>query len=172
LDELLLLLAHGIVDSFGLDDTSGLVDLKSQNDALRILFARLIFHGMIFWNTWFSFVSLAYLGGTWSALESPKGEGWSIFAAFQYRNLVIASPWLDLNAKLDKRMFFGASASPGQLCGVSGQFAAVQTEKVMKTAETVALYPTVREMARDAADMDGAVLETAVIGTAGSPFDC
>jgi hypothetical protein len=170
LDELLFLLAHGIVDSFGLDDTSGIVHMEGQKDALRILLAELIFQGAIFWNTWFSFVALIYLGGTWSALNSPKGEGWSVFAAFQYGNLVIASPWLDLNRQINERIFFGASTSPGQLCGVSGQFATIQTEKVMTTAEMLRSGSAPKEADDDEARPDDAVLETAIIGAAGIPF--
>lgn len=78
LDELLFLLAHGIADSFGLDDTSGLVDLESQKDALHLVLAELIFQGAVLWNTWFSFIALTYLGGTRSVLSSRRGEGWNV----------------------------------------------------------------------------------------------
>ncbi|OCK88440.1 uncharacterized protein K441DRAFT_669206 [Cenococcum geophilum 1.58] len=170
LDELLFLLAHGIVDSFGLDDTSGLIDMESQKDALRVLLAELIFQSVILWNAWFSFTALAYLGGTRSALNSRRGDGWNVFAAFQYGNLVIASPWLDLNHDINGRLFFGAFTSQGQLCGVSGEFAAIQTEKVMETAEIVRSDSASSEVDENEARPDDAVLETAIIGAAGIPF--
>lgn len=170
LDELLFLLAHGVVDSFGLDDVSGLVDMEIQKDTLRMIFAELIFHGVILWNTWFTFVALVYLGGSWTALNSPKGEGWNIFAAFQYGNLVIASPWLNLNSDMDERVFFGASTSQGQLCGVSGEFAAIRTEKAMATPEIAKSGSTLKDVDYDEATPDDAVLETAIIGAAGIPF--
>lgn len=67
-------------------------------------------------------------------------------------------------------MFFGANTSQGQLCGVSGEYAAVQAEKAMKMAETVGEPSSSDQLERNDGFRDGAVLETAIIGAAGNPF--
>ncbi|KAF2268572.1 hypothetical protein CC78DRAFT_565446 [Lojkania enalia] len=171
LDELLLLLSHGIVDSFGLDDTSGLADIESEREALRIIFAELVFQGVVLWNTWFALAALAFLGGKWSTLHSQIGEGWTIFAAIQYGSLVIAAPWLDLTNPINERIFFGASISQGQLCGTSGEHAVVQTERVMEMAEVAGSETFSGGGSRnETVASDDAMLDTAIIGAADIPF--
>jgi len=175
LDELLLLLAHAVADGFGADDVSGMVDFRIQKFAVCELFSDFINEGVLLWDTWFGLAALTYLGGNWSPATFTRSEGSTAIACIQNGSLVATASWLNLNLELTRQEFFGAVFTQGQLSGVCGDFALVQTEKVMYLAEGVPIETEDRantpEMVDTLATDDcDAYLDTAILGAAGIPY--
>lgn len=175
LDELLLLIAHAIADGFGANDVSGMIDFRFQKLAVCELFSDFINDGVLLWDTWFGLAALTYLGGNWSSATFTRSEGSTAIACIQNGSLVVIASWLDLNLELVGQEFFSAVFVQGQLSGVCGDFAFVQTEKVMYLKEGVPIAPEDQVNASKilntlATDNCDAYIDTAILGAAEIPY--
>ncbi|KAF4944687.1 hypothetical protein FGADI_12509 [Fusarium gaditjirri] len=105
LDELLLLITHGIAEAFGATNVSGLSDTKLMREGVRQIFSDIILNSAVQWDKWFRLVALVYLGGnpktvrSWNERLNIEDDTTSV-VAYQRGSLVIVASWLDLTVDL------------------------------------------------------------------------
>lgn len=174
LDKFLLLVSHAIADSFGAPDSSGMWHQESIRDALCKILTDIIDEGVLLWDDWFRLVGLVYLGGVLTQDGGPRTEGSTALAAIQRGSLVIAASWLDLNSDIALNSFFKAEIRQGQLHGVCGDEAIVETEKTMAISEqdeTMGIQQLeIESKEDDILDFGEGLVETALIGAEGRPY--
>ncbi|KAI1376626.1 hypothetical protein F4677DRAFT_419081 [Hypoxylon crocopeplum] len=117
LEETLLLLAHGVADSFGVNDASSVSEATSIVQGMVTLLVELVHEKRVYWDTWFALASCVYLGCPFQQPVQPGHPtyGGTSFAAIQYGNLATVAPWLDLTQELTVKECFGLTASKGRL---------------------------------------------------------
>jgi hypothetical protein len=136
LDEVCLLLAHGIADGFGVDTASSVLDPTPLIGGAASILLR-VTEEMIFWDEWFMLASCVYLGCPFQMLDGADGTA---FAAVQYGNLTTQAPWLDISQNISLQGSFGLVGSPGRL-GVLAQNNSPQIQ-ISKVEETFAIIET------------------------------
>ncbi|KAI2621783.1 hypothetical protein GGR54DRAFT_79691 [Hypoxylon sp. NC1633] len=117
LEDVFLLLAHGVADGFGVSDVSSVSDITPIIRGTTKLLVELAHAKQVQWDTWFTVASCVYLGCQFQlpVREDHPAFGGTSFAAIQFGNLATVAPWLDLTQKLDSRGCFGLTASRGRL---------------------------------------------------------
>ncbi|KAI1138675.1 hypothetical protein F5Y05DRAFT_46689 [Hypoxylon sp. FL0543] len=117
LEEILLLLAHGVADGFGVSDASSISDANPIVRGMATLLIQLVYEKSIYWDTWFTVSSCVYLGCPFQqpVLSTHPAFGGTSFAAIQYGNLATVAPWLDLTKEIAVRGCFGLIGSRGRL---------------------------------------------------------
>ncbi|KAH6640431.1 hypothetical protein F5144DRAFT_609434 [Chaetomium tenue] len=157
LEDVLLLLAHGIADGFGVNDVS------SGSKTGPIVEA-----------------SCVYLGCPFETPPTPSDHinGATSFAAIQFGNLATSAPWLDLSREIVGRGCFGLVASKGRLGVVTksdrqemqfrtveDNFAIIETEMTEDTALFTSRYKkAASNLDRDfCLDKDKSAVESDVI---------
>ena len=117
LEEVLLLLAHGIADGFGVNDTSSVSEVTSTAEGMLVILLEMVQERKVCWDTWFSVASCVFMGCPFVEPVPPNHPafGGTAFAAIQYGNLATQAPWLDLNQELVVRGCFGLLGSKGRL---------------------------------------------------------
>lgn len=154
-EEVFLLLAHGIADGFGVNDSSSVSDFTPIVDGMTVLLLQLAQEQKVCWDTWFTVASCVYLG---CPFERPVPHthpafGGTAFAAIQYGNLATQAPWLDLTRELTVRGCFGLIGSRGRLGvitkrndqhaqfrSVEENFAIIETENTEDTTPYCSRY--------------------------------
>ncbi|KAF5720070.1 hypothetical protein FMUND_4354 [Fusarium mundagurra] len=134
LDELLLLLAHGIADGFGAVDVSGLHDARALREAICYVFTDIIVTSTIQWDKWFYIAALIYLGGNISPPSSWNDrsiEDATLIAAYQRGSLSMAASWLDPVFDFSSFRVFRAEFGNGQIRGINSEEAEVGLEGCM-----------------------------------------
>nr|RBQ88725.1 hypothetical protein FVER53263_06539 [Fusarium verticillioides] len=136
LDELLLLITHGIAEAFCATNVSGLSDQEHIREAIRQIFSEIIVHSTIQWDRWFHLVALVYLGGNLKIVAPWNGrfifgEDTTSVVAYQRGSLVIAAPWLDLTVDLSSHRVFAAAFGNGQIRGINSEEATIELESCM-----------------------------------------
>jgi hypothetical protein len=111
--EVLILLGHGIADSFGCLDQSGTHDNELVVELMKQLLVELCRDEKILWNTWFSMAARVFLGFP-SIPKRDVNEGGTI-GAFQYGNIVAIATWIDFDIDVDVRGCFGMICGNGRL---------------------------------------------------------
>jgi hypothetical protein len=154
LDEVLLLLAHGVADGFGVSNASSTSDTSHIVEGMALLLFELT-RGMVCWDTWFAVASCVYLGCPF--VKPVSGEnvvfGGTAFAAIQYGNLAAQAPWLDLTQDHTVEGCFGLIGSRGRLGvltksddqsaqfrSVEENFAIIETENTEDTISLCSRY--------------------------------
>jgi hypothetical protein len=149
MEEVLLLLAHGVADGFGVNDVSSISDISHIVEGMAVLLLELA-GGEICWDSWFTVASCVYLGCPF--VKPVSGEhvafGGTAFAAIQYGNLAAQAPWLDLTQDHTVQGCFGLIGSRGRL-GVftksddqSAQFRSVEENfAIIETENTEGTTP-------------------------------
>lgn len=117
MEEVFLLLAHGLADGFGVSDASSVSDVSPIVKGMVVLLLELIQERKVCWDTWFAVASCIYLG---CPFEKPVPHthpafGGTAFAAIQYGNLATQAPWLDLTEEHVVPGCFGLIRSRGRL---------------------------------------------------------
>lgn len=117
IEEVLLLLAHGLADGFGVMDASSVSETTHIVEGMVVLLLELLQKRQVRWDTWFSVVSCVYLGCPFNQPVSPTHPdfGGTSIAAIQYGNLATQAPWLDLNLSHTTRGCFGLIGSRGRI---------------------------------------------------------
>ncbi|KAI0834615.1 hypothetical protein F5Y06DRAFT_278479 [Hypoxylon sp. FL0890] len=117
LEEILLLLAHGVADGFGVRDASSISDVSPIVRGMATLLIQLIHEKRIYWDTWFMVASCVYLGCPFQqpVQDTHPAFGGTSFAAIQYGNLATVAPWLDLTKEITIQGCFGLIGSRGRL---------------------------------------------------------
>ncbi|KAF4450040.1 hypothetical protein F53441_6745 [Fusarium austroafricanum] len=135
LDELLLLLAHGIADAFGAPDVSGLHNISALKDAVCQVLSDIIMFSTIQWDKWFHIAALVYLGGN---IKRP--EAWNIrlneedtssIVAYQRGSLAMAASWIDPVFDFSSFRVFKAEFGNGQINGINSEEAEIGLEPCM-----------------------------------------
>jgi hypothetical protein len=117
MEEVLLLLAHGIADGFGVNDVSSVSETRPIVEGMAVLLVELITERKVSWDTWFTVASCVYLGCPFATPPplSDHIDGATSFAAIQFGNLATSAPWLDLSREIAVRGCFSLVASKGRL---------------------------------------------------------
>jgi hypothetical protein len=155
MEEVFLLLAHGLADGFGVSDASSVSDVSPIVEGMVVLLLELIRERKVCWDTWFAVASCIYLG---CPFEKPVPHvhpafGGTAFAAIQYGNLATQAPWLDLTQEHTVRGCFGLIKSRGRLGvitrsddqhaqfrSVEENFAIIETENTEDTTSFCSRY--------------------------------
>jgi len=157
LEEVLLLLAHGIADGFGASDAASFLDAAPIIQGMVVLLLELVTERMVCWDTWFAVASCTYLGCPFVRPTSPlhPAFGGTAFAAFQFGNLATQAPWLDLTQEITVRGCFGMIGLRGRLGvvtesenqqhaqfrAIEENFAIVETENTEDTTAFCSRHP-------------------------------
>ncbi|KAI0133217.1 hypothetical protein F4776DRAFT_147237 [Hypoxylon sp. NC0597] len=117
LEEVMLLLAHGVADGFGVSDVSSVSDVTPIVRGMTTLLIQLAYEKRIYWDTWFTVASCVYLGCPFqqAVQDTHPAYGGTSFAAIQYGNLATVAPWLDLTKEITIQGCFGLIGSRGRL---------------------------------------------------------
>ena len=148
LEEVLLLLAHGIADGFGVDNTASVLEVEPIVRGTAVLLVELAVEKFVAWDTWFSLASSVYLG---CPFESPVPDthpafGGTSFVAIQFGSLATQALWLNLTREITVERCFGLIVCKGRLGvaagdgshgarfrGVEENFAIIESENVEDT---------------------------------------
>jgi len=156
LEEVLLLLAHGIADGFGVSDVASVLNATPIIEGMVVLLLELVMERMVCWDTWFAVASCTYLGCPFEKPTSPlhPAFGGTAFAAIQFGNLATQAPWLDLTRELAVHGCFGMTGLRGRLGvvtksedqhaqfrGIEENFAIVETENTEDTTAFCSGHP-------------------------------
>ncbi len=135
-DEVLLLLAHGIADGFGVDDVSSVAETSPIVQGMAVILLKLALDQQVSWDVWFATASCVYLGCPFKepVSEAHPAFGGTSFAAIQFGNLAAQAPWLDLTQELSVQGCFGLIGSRGRLGVVTrGEHSRAQFRSVEET---------------------------------------
>jgi hypothetical protein len=149
-EEVFLLLAHGIADGFGVNDVSSVSETGPIVEGVITLLEKLVSARKVCWNTWFAVAPSVCIGCPFEnsvpASHSDDFVGTS-FAAIQFGNLATSTPWLDLTQQLAVRGCFAlvgskgrlgvitkSNSQPMQFRTIGENFAVIQTEKTEDTS--------------------------------------
>jgi hypothetical protein len=106
-----MLIGNSIADGFGINDTSGMLQVEEYVIQVRRLLSQLL-DGAVLWNTWFNLATCTALGHSpWLYRESalmPRGdaEAGRTLIAIQYGSMAAAAPWTDLTKELNVKGCF------------------------------------------------------------------
>ncbi|KAH7180277.1 hypothetical protein DER46DRAFT_928 [Fusarium sp. MPI-SDFR-AT-0072] len=131
-EEVLLLLAHGVADGFCVDTASSVSDTTQIVEGTATLLLELIEDSKVMWDTWFTVASCVYLGCPFQRPVEPTHPafGGTAFAAIQYGDLAAQAPWLDLTRELSARGCFRIVGSRGRLGVVTRRYDDIQFRSV------------------------------------------
>lgn len=111
--EILVLLGHGIADSFGCPDQSGTCDNELLIELMKQLLVELCRDEMILWNTWFSVAAKVFLG--FPSILARDVEAGRTIGVFQYGNIAAIAAWIDFDMDARVRGCFGMMCKNGRL---------------------------------------------------------
>ncbi|KAI2463451.1 hypothetical protein F4781DRAFT_416626 [Annulohypoxylon bovei var. microspora] len=180
LEEVLLLIAHGVADGFGISDISSVFDATPIIQGMALLLIQLVSEQRVYWDTWFAVASCVYLGCPFQqpVLETHPSFGGTSFAAIQYGNLASIASWLDLTKENHIRGCFGLIESRGRLGvitrsndqhtqfrSVEENFAVIETEGTEDTTSFCSRYKKEKSLIdhRFKVDRDKSLVESDVI---------
>ncbi|KAI9711791.1 MAG: hypothetical protein M1820_001936 [Bogoriella megaspora] len=150
LEEIMLLVAHGIADGFGVNDVSSSSDQDRIFDGVSTVLYEFCCLHKVSWDSWFALASSVCLGCPFK--RSPDQDslafGGTAYAAIQFGDLATVAPWLDLHHKFVVEGCFGLIAVKGRVGiittsahreeeeyqGVAGNFAIIETAGTEDTA--------------------------------------
>ena len=132
MSRIFVLLAHGVADGFGIEDVSGSSHSEDITTDITLALIELIKDSTVEWDSWFRVVATVASGLSWSSLSFDPASnaviGWSVWAAVQYGSVVLAAPWLDLNAPISINGCFATKLYQANIKGVTEEFGIVQCE--------------------------------------------
>jgi hypothetical protein len=142
-EEIMLLLAHGIADGFNINDVSSISNPDSIVEGIFNLLHELVHEQKVSWDSWFALAATVYLGCPFTVPEKHYSQdyGGTSFAAFQYGNLAVQAPWLDMNRKLESKGLFEMFGLRGRL-GVLAQAYASEDYQFRGIEENFAVIET------------------------------
>lgn len=180
IEEVLLLLAHGLANGFGVMDASSVSETSQIVEGMVILLLELFEKRQVCWDTWFSVVSCVYLGCPFKRPVSPmhRAFGGTSIAAIQYGNLATQASWLNLTQSHTPKGCFSLIGSRGrigvmtrsedhdlQLRSVEENFAIIETETTEEASYFNSRYPKAPSLVDQhfQPDDDASSIETDVI---------
>ncbi|KAH0548583.1 hypothetical protein GP486_007873 [Trichoglossum hirsutum] len=130
---LLMLIGNAIADGFGVQEASGITDLKDYTNEVRKLLSELV-QGDMLWDSWFNVAASTALGYSSKAVVrvTYEDEGANAFVAVQNGSKVVAATWLDITRKIRPQQCFALESAEGQLPGIEQQCAFVRSEIKME----------------------------------------
>ena len=113
---LLAVIAHTIVEGFGVRTASGFADQRLIKWSTAKLLHELAFRQIVVWDSWSSLAAIVHLGCPWHEMEfnPPKPHtGVSCISGIQYGSSVMVAQWADITSERRSAGCFAADFAGG-----------------------------------------------------------
>ncbi len=114
--EVLMLLAHGIADAFGVDNVSARRDTAKLLQGIITLVDDLVGERRMNWDVWFGVAATVLTGGPYPTQSGDADRYHGTICAIEYGNVTAIAGWLNLEDDFVKEGCFSLISGEGKLC--------------------------------------------------------